>query len=202
MKEIYSTYPKELLPSLPTAAFPGRIVVVQSEGEAEKAVDCLLAGDMIGVDTETKPSFRKGENNKVALLQASLDDVCFLFRIGRIGMVPPVLRLLENTSVPMVGLSLRDDILSLKRRCSFSPGMFIDLQDVAGSIGIADKSLQKMYANLMGMKISKRQQLSNWNADVLSDKQKLYAATDAWACLQMYRELAMLNDNGEYRLIG
>ena len=200
-KTVYSQFPKAQIAALPVVAFEGRIVVVLSEQEAEKAVGFLLSQPCLGIDTETRPSFRRGDVHKVALLQVATDEVCFLFRLNMIGMTPSVLRLLENKSVPMIGLSLSDDLLSLKRRKEFNPGRFTDLQDMVGELGIEDRSLQKLYANLFGRKISKRQQLTNWEADVLTDRQKCYAATDAWACLQLYREICRLRDTQDYQLV-
>ena len=200
-KRIYHKYPKEEIAALPVAAFNGRIVVIISEGETEKAVDYLLNQPILGIDTETRPTFHRGESRKVALLQVSTLDICFLFRLNMTGMTPSIIRLLENDSIPMVGLSLHDDLHSLRQRCPFIPGWFIDLQDMVGSLGIEDRSLQKLFANLMGMKISKRQQLSNWEADVLSEKQKLYASTDAWACLILYDEILRLQESGNFDFI-
>ena len=111
------------------------------------------------------------------------------------------MRLLENKEVPLVGLSLNNDILSLHERAKFKPGRLIDLQDVVGEIGIVDQSLQKIYANIFGEKISKRQRLSNWDADVLTDRQREYAAIDAWACLRLYEEIGRLKATGEFELI-
>lgn len=200
-KIIYDKYDKKNLANLPSAQFPGKIVVVQSEGEARKAVEFLLTCELLGVDTETRPSFRKGQLHKVALLQVSTPEICFLFRLNFIGMCDDVVRLLSNTSVPMVGLSWHDDLCMLQRRKEFSPGFFIDIQSLIGSIGIEDMSLQKLYANLFGQKISKRQRLTNWDADVLTDKQKLYAATDAWACLNLYNEIKRLMETDDFTLV-
>ena len=200
-KVIYNRFSKQEIGELPVAEFDGRIVVVFSEGEAERAVDFLLTQPFLGIDTETRPSFRRGKHNQVSLLQVATDEICFLFRLNMTGMTPAIVRLLENTDVPMIGLSLHDDILSLKRRKNFVPGHFIDLQSMVGRLGIEDLSLQKLYANLFGQKISKRQQLTNWDADVLSDKQKRYAATDAWACIQMYHEIGRLEATHDYELI-
>ena len=172
-----------------------------SESEAEKAVDFLLSRDILGVDTETRPSFKKGETHMVSLLQVSTSDVCFLFRLNHIGITPAILRLLENKAVPMVGLSLHDDMLSLHKRVAFTPGFFIDLQDLVGELGIEDLSLQKLYANLFHQKISKRQRLTNWDSDVLNDKQKAYAALDAWACINLYKEILRLKQSGDYELV-
>lgn len=201
MKTIYNKYDKNKINALPQVLFPGKIVVVQSESEADKAVDYLLSCDIMGVDTETKPSFKKGHMHKVALLQVSTREVCFLFRLNFIGMPPSVIRLLSNTTVPMIGLSWHDDICSLHRRTDFTPGLFIDIQNLVGRIGIEDLSLQKLYANIFGEKISKRQRLTNWEADVLNEKQKRYAATDAWACINLYQEILRLEAEGDFKLV-
>ncbi len=200
-KIIYNKFDKKSIAQLPTVTFPGKTVVVMSESEAEKAVHFLLSRDILGVDTETRPSFKKGETHMVSLLQVSTSDVCFLFRLNHIGITPAILRLLENKAVPMVGLSLHDDMLSLHKRVAFTPGYFIDLQDLVGELGIEDLSLQKLYANLFHQKISKRQRLTNWDSDVLNDKQKAYAALDAWACINLYKEILRLKQSGDYELV-
>ena len=200
-KIIYNKFDKKSIAELPTVTFPGKTVVVMSESEAEKAVDFLLSNDILGVDTETRPSFKKGESHMVSLLQVSTSNICFLFRLNHIGITPAILRLLENTTVPMVGLSLHDDMLSLHKRVGFTPGNFIDLQDLVGELGIEDLSLQKLYANLFHQKISKRQRLTNWDSDVLNDKQKAYAALDAWACINLYKEILRLKNSGDYELV-
>ena len=200
-KTIYNKYDKEDIPMLPSVGFTGKIIVVMTANEAKKAVDYLLSQDVLGVDTETRPSFRKGENYQVSLLQVSSREICFLFRLNLMGMPPAVIRLLENKEVPMVGLSWHDDLTMLRRRANFEPGRFIDIQDMVGDLGIVDLSLQKLYANLFHQRISKRQRLSNWNADVLNDKQKLYAATDAWACIKLYDEIRRLRESGDYELV-
>lgn len=200
MKTLYSKFDKKLISALPRALFEGRIFVIQTEAEASRAVDYLLASAVLGVDTETRPSFRKGCTNKVALLQVSTDDTCFLFRLNHIGVTESVKRLLQDDNVLKVGLSLRDDFASLHKRGEFEPRAFLDLQDYVRAFGIEDMSLQKLYANIFGQKISKGQRLTNWEADVLTEGQKLYAATDAWACIRLYRELETLKENNDYEL--
>lgn len=200
-KIIYSKYDKTKIGGLPRVVFEGHIVVVTTEGEAEKAVNYLLSKPILGIDTETRPSFKKGQVNEVALLQVSSHDMCFLFRLNVIGMTPAVIRLLEDTTVPKIGLSLRDDMMMLGRRAAFQQGNFIDLQNHVEEIGVEDMSLQKLYANFFGQRISKRDQLSNWEAEILNDKQKIYAATDAWACIMLYEELMRLEQTGDYELI-
>lgn len=198
---IYNKFDKGEIGALPLASFGGKIVVVVSESEASKAVDYLLSHDILGVDTETRPAFKRGQMHKVSLLQVATDDVCFLFRLNYLGMSASVVRLLTNNVVPMVGLSWHDDLVALHRRAQFEPGRFIDIQDIIGKIGIEDMSLQKLYANLFHQKISKRQRLTNWDADVLTDKQKVYAATDAWACIKLYKEICHLQSTNDYQLV-
>ena len=197
---LYNKFDKKAIGSLPVARFPGRIITVIAPGETERAVEYLLSQRILGVDTETRPSFKKGRQNTVALLQVSTPDTCFLFRLNHTGMTSAIIRLLEDTTVPKIGLSWHDDILSLKKRADFKPGFFIDLQKHVGELGIEDKSLQKLYANLFRQRIMKREQLSNWENDVLTEKQKSYAATDAWACIMLYQELLRLRQSGDYEL--
>lgn len=200
-KKIYSKLDKKEITDMPPVAFPGRIISIITASEAEKAVDYLLSGDILGVDTETKPSFHRGEQHQVCLLQVANRDTCFLFRLHLTGITPAIKRLLEDTTVKKVGLSWHDDIRGLQARESFTPGWFVELQDIVPRLGIKDLSLQKLYANLFGLKISKRQRLSNWEAAILSDKQKQYAAIDAWCCINLYEELERLQQTGDYELV-
>ena len=200
-KTIYNKYDKALIPDLPVAQFEGRIIVILTPGETTKAVRYLLSQTILGVDTETKPSFKRGQQHNVALLQVATEDTCFLFRLNHTGITPALRQLLEDTTIPKIGLSWHDDLNSLHRLADFKAGSFIDIQSLVSDLGIEDQSLQKLYANLFGQKISKRQQLSNWEADILNDKQKLYAATDAWACLQLYKELTRLHATHDYQLV-
>lgn len=200
-KTIYSKFDKSRIGELPRVLFTGRIIPILSETEAEKAVEYLLQADVLGFDTETRPVFKRGQHHKVALLQVSTLDTCFLFRLNRIGLCPAVKRLLETTSVTKIGLSWHDDVMSLHKRGEFEANGFIDLQDMVKDFGVKDMSLAKLYANFFGQRISKREQLSNWEADVLTEKQKGYAATDAWACVMLYNEFCRLKETGDYELI-
>ena len=199
-KVIYNKFNKHDITDLPVASFQGRIVVITTAGETEKAVEYLLKQPILGFDTETKPAFKKGVSHKVALLQVATYDTCFLFRLNHTGLTPAIKKLLEDKNVKKVALAWHDDILALHKRGDFNPGTFVELQQLMPTIGIEDKSLQKLYANFFGKKISKRQQLSNWDADVLNDKQKSYAATDAWACIKLYEEFKRLRDTNDYEL--
>ncbi len=188
-----STIDKKEVSELPRASFPGRIYVIFTESEAKKAVDFLNTQTIVGVDTETRPSFKKGSTNKVALLQISTIDVCFLFRLNSIGLPDFLEEFLQN-DILKIGLSLKDDFNMLRRRNKKDPreGNWIELQEYVPKFGIKELSLQKIYAILFREKISKSQRLSNWEADTLTEAQQLYAATDAWACVRIYQQLESL----------
>ncbi len=201
IKTIYEKINKASICSMPKETFPGRIFTITSETETDKAVEYLMGETVLGIDTETRPSFRKHVENKVALLQVSTHDTCFLFRLNRTGMTESLVRLLEDASITKVGLSLKDDLRTLSRRHKFTPRQFIELQDEVKEIGIVDASLQKIYANLFGKMISKRQRLSNWEADIMTDAQKSYAAIDAWACVMIHDEIKRLKATHDYKLV-
>lgn len=185
---------KETISELPLAFFPGSIVVVDTPAQVEKAVAFLSMQHLVGLDTETKPVFAKGKKNKVALLQIATEDVCFLFRLNLIGLPDELNAFFGDPAIKKIGLSLRDDFLMLRaRNAALKTEGFIDLQDVAKTLGITDSSLQKIYALLFGEKISKSQRLSNWEATQLTTGQQNYAALDAYACLKIYRKLSAGN---------
>ena len=198
MKQIKSTITKAEIAQMPIVQFPGRIFVIYTETDAEKAVAYLKSQQIVGVDTETRPSFKRGRSHKVALLQIATTDTCFLFRLNQIGM-PAILQDFLMGDTLKIGLSLKDDFMMLSRRKEVhaEEGNWIELQDYVGRFGIEDRSLQKIFANLFGKKISKAQRLSNWEAESLSDSQINYAATDAWACVEIYNCLAELERTGD-----
>ena len=201
MKQIKNKITKAEIAEMPKVQFSGRIFVIYTEADAEKAVEYLKTQHIVGVDTETRPSFKRGMSHKVALLQIATSDTCFLFRLNRIGM-PIFLQDFLMSDILKIGLSLKDDFMMLRRRKDVhaEEGNWIELQDYVSRFGIEDRSLQKLYANLFGEKISKSQRLSNWEAESLTEAQMKYAATDAWACVQIYNCLLEMETNG-YELI-
>ena len=201
MKTLFRSTPKQLIATLPKVEFKGKIVVIHSQREVKAAVDYLKRQPIVGVDTETRPSFRRGLVYQVALLQVSTLDICFLFRLNMIGLPAELIQLLESAEVQKIGLSLKDDLALLKRRAPFRPQGFLDLQDFVKPMGIEDMSLQKLYANVFGEKISKSAQLTNWENAVLTESQKMYAATDAFTTLRLYLELNQLKETGAYKII-
>ena len=182
---------KEELAQLPQRAFDGHPVTVINDEQAEIAVRQIReANCLVGFDTETRPSFRKGETHKVALVQLSIDKVCFLFRLNKIGGIPACLKeLLEDSSVVKIGLSTKDDFRNLNKWTEIAPKGFVELQDLVTKYGITDKSLAKIYGILFEKRVSKRQQLTNWDADQLSHQQQAYASLDAIACVEIYKKL-------------
>ena len=186
---------KEEIAAFDIEEFNGRIFVIDTPNKADQAIKYLSGFGSLGFDTETRPTFRKGSLNNVALIQLATDNRCYLFRTNRIGFSLSLIRLLSDANIRKIGLSLRDDFIGMSRRMKFTPQGFIDLQKMVSEYDIADIGLQKIYAILFQKKISKSQQLSNWEAEELSEAQKKYAALDAWACLKIYEKLCRTNES-------
>ncbi len=178
-------------------SFPGNIYVIDSVGaEFNRAINYLRTQKIIGFDTETRPCFGPNQPRyDVSLLQLSGPNKAFLFRINRTGMHRRLCNLLSDKRIIKVGAAIHDDIRGLQKHQDFKPGSFVDLQKIVGEYGIRDKSVKKMSAIILGYRISKTQQLSNWEADTLSEPQEIYAATDAWVCREMYIKLMKSDKN-------
>jgi len=170
---------------MPLRFFEGEIHLVSNINEYQKIIPKLLKSKMLGFDTETRPSFKKGVHNRVALLQLSTEKEAFLFRLNKIGLPKELCDILANPDITKVGAAIRDDIKSLKSISPFNASGFFDLQDEVRKLGFESFSLKKMAAIVLGFRISKSQQLSNWDADVLTKPQLVYAATDAWVSLMI-----------------
>jgi ribonuclease D len=183
------TITKEQINELPSETFKGKIYVVESAHNVDRAVNRLLRASLLGFDTETKPSFQKGQTNKVALMQLATEDECFLFRLNKIGYPDALDDIICNPAIKKIGLSLRDDFAAIRKRSDKGPVNFIDLQQFVHKFGIDDNSLQKIYALVFGKKITKNQRLSNREDEQLPPAQQMYAAIDAWACFRIYKHL-------------
>ena len=180
---------KDIVRELPVAQTDCEIEVIDSANEVATAVDCLMQEEVVGFDTETKPSFTHGKSNKIALMQISTAKKCFLFRLQMIGKSEALKNFLDNEKIKKIGLALHGDLRNLRVWDKFTPKNFIDLQKIVIQYGIEELGLQRIYAIIFGKKISKSQQLSNWEAKILNQAQQIYAATDAWACREIYLKL-------------
>lgn len=174
---------------LPAIEFRGEICIIDREEQIEAACNDLAAHRVIGFDTETRPSFKAGVSYRCSLLQLSTEQRCYLFRLNHIPLSKPLIKLLESTEVKKVGADVAGDIRSLHQLRHFRERGFIDLQSLVGEWGIEEKSLRKMAAIVLGHRVSKAQRLSNWESSTLTEKQQLYAATDAWVCIRILQEL-------------
>ena len=183
------TIDNDTVAALPAARFPGRIVIVDREEQVDAACEELLRHRVIGFDTETRPSFRAGVSYKVALLQLSTEDTCYLFRLSHIRLSNRILKILGSRQILKIGADVTGDIRSLHALRSFHADGFIDLQREASRWGIEEKSLRKLSAIVLGKRVSKAQRLSNWEAEILTEQQREYAATDAWVCVQILSAL-------------
>ena len=180
---------KELLQWMPLAAFEGEVVVVDKEEQVAAAVAYLRTQKTVGVDTEARPSFQRGIHYPTALVQIASHERCYLFRLTHIGMPEELADFFADETVCKVGLAFKDDINGLRKRRNFTPANCIDIQKLVAQYGILDMGLQKLFAICFEKKISKAQQLTNWENSQLTPEQARYASTDAWATLLIYEDL-------------
>lgn len=180
---------KEEVNELPIVIFEGEVKVIDHDDKVSEAIQMLREHNMVGIDTETRPSFKKGLLHKVSLLQISTEDICFLFRLNKIVFPKELGAFLSDKSVKKIGLALKDDFNGLNKHLRFKPENIVDLQSIVKSYGILELGLQKIFAIVFNQKISKSQRLTNWESPELTEQQQRYAATDAWAALLIYKQL-------------
>jgi ribonuclease D len=189
IKEFKKTITDEELSELPLSVFEGKIHLVEKVEELTEAVNYLKQQPILGFDTETRPTFKKGQNHQVALLQLSTASEAFLIRTSMIGLSPGLVKILGSSSILKIGVAIRDDIKILQKIAPFRPGGFVELQEMVKEYGIENFSLKKLAAIVCGVRISKSQRLTNWEATVLTEQQQVYAATDAWIAYMIYQGL-------------
>lgn len=180
---------------LPAAQFEGEIIVVDTQQSLDNACEYLKQQTLLGFDTETRPSFTSGVTNKVSLLQLFGGERCYLIRLNRVQMSKQLTDILAAPNIKKIGAAVQNDIVGLTKLRHFTAKGFVDLQQIVGKYGIEDKSLRKMSGIVLGKKVSKAQRLSNWEAKVLTSQQQLYAATDAWVCVEIYNQLKTSSHN-------
>lgn len=183
------TISSEEINELELQRYEGKVHIITQEDQVAEAMKKIAKEKVVGFDTETKPAFKKGEYNHVSLIQIATSSEVFLIRVNLTGLTNEIIAFLSNKKLLKIGVALRDDIKDLRKLREFTPGGFIELNKLVKEIGIESNGLRKLAAIILGFRISKSAQISNWESEKLSDKQLNYAATDAWVCIEMYREL-------------
>ena len=178
---------------LPRLSFAGEAFVISTEEELWDKIKLFSTSSILGFDTESKPSFKKGRNNGIALVQLSDEKTALIIRVKEVGLPNELVAILENEKIVKVGAAIRDDLKGLKSIRNFNPKGFVDLQQIAGNYNIEGQSVRKLAAIVLGVRVSKSQQLSNWEAESLSFAQIDYAAIDAWVCREIYLKLNAIN---------
>jgi ribonuclease D len=183
------TITHEEINELPLNAFAGKIVVINDAARLPKTFDEIKHHTAVGFDTETKPVFVRGHQNKVALMQIALPEKVFLIRLNHTGLPKEIIDFLENENILKAGVALRDDIKALQRLKKFEPKGVVELGELAKNAGLEIEGVKKLTGLLLGFRISKSAQTSNWESNDLNEKQISYAATDAWVCLEIFKKL-------------
>lgn len=182
---------QEEINALPLRAFKGKVNVISSPEAVPAAFEEIYKSKVAGFDTETRPSFKKGQVFKVALMQIAIPGIVYLIRLQHTGLTDDIVRFLEDENIVKAGVGIRDDILALQRMRKFHQKGFVDLSPLAKEAGLQVESVKKLAGLLLGFRISKSAQTSNWEAETLTKKQIEYAATDAWVCLELSQKLGI-----------
>ncbi len=192
---VKNTISNEVLNELPLQHFDGEIVLVEHKDGIAQVMQEIDGETLVGFDTETRPSFKKGVSNSISLFQLSTPRSTYLIRLNKTGVTSELKEFLEDKSVVKVGVGIRDDLRGLQKLVPFKPEGFIELQKLAVEKGLKDFSLKKLAGILLKFRVSKRQRLSNWEAETLSTAQMTYAATDSWVALEIYKKLSVLDSS-------
>jgi len=180
---------KEEINTLPLASFPGGVQLITETKQVAEVFKELSNHEVVGFDTETRPSFHKGQHYNVSLLQLAIEQQVFLIRLNQTGITPEMISFLENDEILKAGVGVRDDIKALQKLKRFRADGFVELSSIAKSKGLQVESVKKLAGLVLGFRISKSAQTSNWDAEEYTEKQISYAATDAWVCLKLYNAL-------------
>jgi ribonuclease D len=189
MEQVPASLSRDELNSLPVKSYEGPIDLIDTRERLSRIVDALQNDLLWGFDTESRPAFRKGQYFHASLLQAAVRDRVVLIRLNKTGITAPLVRLLSESSIIKAGVGIRDDLRKLTHQHRFAPAGFVELSDMARQKGHVAESLRKLSGALLGFRISKSAQLTNWEAPTLTDKQLQYAATDAWVSREVYLRL-------------
>ena len=179
----------EEINNLPLQTFSGKTVVISDPDQLGRIVKEIESHEVVGFDTETRPSFKKGQVFQVSLLQLAIPNKVFLIRLNHTGVTEELARLFSNPRIIKAGVGIRDDIKALQKLRMFEPANCYDLSALAKKAGLQVESVKKLTALLLGFRISKSAQTSNWEVVTFTQKQIEYAATDAWVCLELFHKL-------------
>lgn len=180
---------KDEVNELPLIKYEGPIALIDKEEDYKKALSELRKAMVIGFDTETRPAFKKGQSFDIALIQLAIPGIVFLIRLNLLGLRDGLIGIFENPDIRKVGISIRDDIIDLQKMNRFEPQNVFEINDATANIGIVNQGVRNLSGIILESRISKSQQTSNWENPTLHPKQQVYAATDAWVCLEIYEKL-------------
>ena len=186
---------KEEINELPLFRFDGKIILASGEDQIDAAVAEMENEALIGFDTESRPTYKKGQFHHVALIQLALTEKVYILLVQKTGLTDRLVRFFENPDIIKVGIAIHDDLIALKKRRSFTPQGFKDLNKIATNLGFENIGARNLTAMVLGKRISKRHQRSNWENTPLSSGQIQYAATDAWICREIYKRLKILDSS-------
>ncbi len=189
---IKTSITKEEITHLPLIKFSGKIILKNGDNDIDAIMEEMYAAKMVGFDTETKPTFRKGQINPIALLQFALNGKSFIFRVHKTGVPQELVDFLSDPAIAKIGVALDDDFVQLRRQVDFEPQNIVDLNKLAPQLGVENIGVRNLSGIFLGGRVSKNQQTSNWENPELTKSQLNYAATDAWVCLKIYQKMQHL----------
>ncbi len=184
---------KEEINNLDQIKFEGKVHLIIDDKSYKKAITSLRKSKTLGFDTETRPSFKKGEHHDVAILQLANEENAYIFRLNMYKLPSEVIDILSNEKVTKVGGAIERDIKELQDLYHFEPRGFIELQKLARKKCIKKVGLRNLTAILLNRRLSKGSRLTNWEKENLNDIQINYAATDAWIGLKLYNKLTLVS---------
>ena len=191
-KEATASISKEAINALPLVRYDGPVTLVHNDSGMEEAIPELLKSGLLGFDTETRPSFSRGDNFPVALLQLATRDRVWLFQLLQIETPGRLAEVLSSPQILKVGVAIRDDIRKLQDLFPFEPGGFVELSDISRRYGVVNTGLRSLCAIFLEARVSKGAQVTNWSRKTLTEAQVVYAATDAWLSRRLYEKFDQL----------
>ncbi len=180
---------KDMINKLPLYRYDGPIEIVSSPSDVDRAVKILTKENLLGFDTESQPSFKRGVTHLPSLIQLAAKDVVFIFQLHLIEGMSAFAPLFENSQILKAGVGINDDLMRLKKMAPFNESGFVEISHITDRLVISNKGLRGLAGYLLGVRISKNMQLSNWGQKDLTHSQIIYAATDAWISREIYLKL-------------